>query len=67
MSEPTLRERMARLETLMESQTTLLTNHIAHHAARNKWLMGILSALAVGFILMALPGCIRLLSGIGMM
>jgi len=55
---PTLRERMARLETLME-------NHIAHHERRDQWMMRILGALVVGVILFALPGCVRLLAGIG--
>ena len=57
MSEPTLRERMAVLETLMK-------NHIKHHEVRDQWLMRILGALVVGIILFSLPGCVRLLAGI---
>jgi hypothetical protein len=58
MSEPTLRERMAVLETLMK-------NHIAHHEKRDQWMMRILGGLVIGVILFALPGCIELLGGIG--
>jgi len=54
---PTLRERIARLETLME-------NHIKHHEVRDAWFLRILGALVVGIILTALPGCFRLLAGV---
>ena len=43
---PTLRERMARLETLME-------NHIKHHEIRDRWMMRVLGGLVVGVILLA--------------
>jgi len=52
MSEPTMRERLARLEVLVEG--------LIYH---QRWTMGILSALVVGVFLFALPGCIRLLGG----
>jgi hypothetical protein len=45
----TIKERLTRIEVL-------LCNHLAHHARMTKWLLGILSALAVGIILKALPG-----------
>lgn len=64
MTTPTLRERMARLETLVENQITLMTNHIKHHETRDQWLMRILGTLVVGIVLFALPGCIRLLGGV---
>ncbi len=54
---PTLRERLARLETLME-------NHIHHHDARDKWMMKILGSLVVGVILLAVPGFWRWLGGL---
>lgn len=54
---PTLRERIARLETLME-------NHIKHHEVRDAWFLRILGGLVVGVILVALPGCVRLLAGV---
>ena len=48
MSErPTLRERMAVLETLMK-------NHLKHHETRDRWMMGILSGLVIGIVLLAL-------------
>lgn len=45
---PTLRERMARLEILME-------NHIKHHETRDRWLMRVLGGLVVGIVLLAVP------------
>lgn len=51
---PTLRERMARIEMLLEG-------HIAQHEKRDRWVLRLL----VGIFLLALPGCIKLLSGIG--
>lgn len=54
---PTLRERLARLEVLME-------NHIKSHEARDRWMMRLLGSLIAGVILLALPGCIKLLAGI---
>ena len=47
MSEPTLRERMAVIETLMK-------NHLHTHDKRDKWMMGILSGLVIGIVLLAL-------------
>jgi len=64
MTTPTLRERMARMEEKLDFQTTLLTNHIAHHEKRDQWLLRILGTLVAGVILMALPGCIRMLYGV---
>lgn len=54
---PTLRERITRLETLME-------NHIHCHEIRDKWMMGILSGLVIGIILLAVPVFARWLGGI---
>jgi len=56
MSTPTLRERMARLETLVEGL-------IDANKKRDRWMLRILGGLVVGVILMGLPGCIRLLNG----
>jgi len=53
----TIRERLARLETLM-------CNHIAHHEKRDKWMMLVITGSVVGVILIALPGCVRLLGSI---
>ena len=48
MSErPTLRERMAVLETIMK-------NHIHHHEVRDKWMLRIVGGLVVGIILLAI-------------
>jgi len=55
---PTLRERMARLETLVEGL-------IEHNQTRDKWMLRVLGGLVVGVILLGLPGCIRLLGGAG--
>ncbi|KKN59388.1 hypothetical protein LCGC14_0542230 [marine sediment metagenome] len=54
----TLGERMARIETLVEGL-------VKHNETRDKWMMRILSGLVIGVILLTLPGCVRLLSGIG--
>jgi len=54
---PTLRERMAVLETKMD-------NHIHHHEVRDKWMMVTLSGLVVGIILLAVPVFARWLSGL---
>lgn len=53
-NEPRLRERLARLETLVEG--------LIYH---QRWTMGILGALVVGVFLFALPGCVELLGGGG--
>ena len=58
MSEPTLRERMARVEVLIEGL-------VKHNETRDKWMMRVLGGLVVGVILFALPGCFRLLAGVG--
>ena len=55
---PTLRERMARIETLVEGL-------VRHNETRDKWMMRILSGLVIGVLLFALPGCVRLLAGFG--
>ncbi|MHC4799322.1 MAG: hypothetical protein ACYTF1_22015 [Planctomycetota bacterium] len=54
---PTPRERLAVLETLMK-------NHIHTHDVRDKWLLGIISGLVVGFVLHGLPGFLSWLSGV---
>lgn len=54
MSIDQLGERIAVLETLMK-------NHIHTHDVRDKWMMGILSGLVIGIVLLA----IKLLTGIG--
>lgn len=54
---PTLRERMARLETMME-------NHIHRHKTRDRWMMRMLGRLVVvGIILLAVPVFVRWLGG----
>jgi hypothetical protein len=53
---PTLRERLARLEVLME-------NHIHSHEIRDRWFLRVLGGLVIGVILLAMPGCARLLAG----
>lgn len=57
MITPTLRERMARIETLVEGL-------IDHNKIRDRWTLRLLGTLVAGVILLALPGCIRLLSGV---
>lgn len=57
MTTPTLRERMARIETLVEGL-------VKHNETRDKWMMRILGSLVVGVLLFALPGCVRLLAGV---
>lgn len=52
-----LGERMARIETLVEGI-------LYHNRIRDKWMMGILSALVVGIVLFALPGCADWLGGV---
>ena len=53
-----LGERMARIETLVEGL-------VEHNRIRDRWMMGILSALVVGVLLFALPGCAEWLGGVG--
>lgn len=53
----TIKERLARLETMME-------NHISHHETRDKWMMRILGTLVSGMVLMVLPGFIKWLAGV---
>jgi hypothetical protein len=50
-------KRIAVLETLMK-------NHIHTHDVRDKWLLGIISGLVVGFILHGLPGFLHWLGGV---
>ena len=57
-SRPSLRERIAVLETLM-------TNHIHHHEIRDKWMLGVVGGLVVGIILLAVPVFWGWLSGLG--
>lgn len=51
-------ERLTRIETLVEGI-------LYHNRIRDKWMMGILSALVVGIMLFALPGCATWISEIG--
>jgi len=53
----TIKERLTRLETLME-------NHVYHHEIRDKWMMRILGSLVVGLILMVTPGFVKWLVGV---
>lgn len=53
----TLRERMIRLETIME-------NHLHYHETRDKQMMRVLSGLTVGVILLAVPVLVRWLGGV---
>ncbi|KKK91130.1 hypothetical protein LCGC14_2716060 [marine sediment metagenome] len=57
MTTPTLRERMARLETLVEGL-------IEHNKVRDRWTLRIIGGLVIGVVLMGLPGCVRLLAGV---
>jgi len=50
-----IKERLARLETIME-------NHIAHHENRDKWMMRILGTLVSGMVLMVLPDFVKWLA-----
>ena len=45
---PTLRERMAVIETKID-------NHIHHHEVRDRWMLCIVGGLVVGVILLAVP------------
>ena len=45
---PTLRERIARIEALVEGL-------VKHNETRDKWMMRILSGLVVGVLLLTLP------------
>ncbi len=56
MSEPTLRERMAKIEWLIE-------NHIHCHDSRDKWMMRIMTGLVIGVVLISLPGCAAMVFG----
>jgi len=51
------RERLIRLEVM-------LTEHISQHKRVNKWFFTVSGGSVVGLILIALPGCIRLLGTI---
>lgn len=53
----TIRERLARLEVLMY-------NHIAHHEARDKWMMRVLGTLVAGLVLMVVPTFVKWLAGV---
>jgi len=53
-----LGERMARIETLVEGL-------IEHNRVFHKWLLTLLGGLALGVVLIGLPGCVRLLGGGG--
>ena len=57
MTASTLRERMARIETLVEGL-------VKHNETRDRWMMRILGGLVIGVLLFALPGCVRLLAGV---
>jgi len=54
---PTLRERMARIEVMLE-------NHIHHHDVRDKWMLKIMGSLVVGVVLLAIPVFARWLGGV---
>lgn len=51
------RERLVRLEVM-------LTEHIAQHKRVNKWFFTVTGGSVVGVILLALPGCLRILGAI---
>lgn len=53
----TIKERLARLETIM-------CNHITHHENRDKWMLRILGTLVSGMVLMVTPGFVRWLAGV---
>lgn len=53
----TIKERLARLETIM-------CNHITHHEAGDRARTRIISGLVVGLILAVLPGFIKWMAGI---
>ena len=57
MSEPTIRERLARLETLIE-------NHIHHHELKDKWMIRIVGGLVSGIVMLILPGFLSWLNSI---
>ena len=57
MSEPTIRERLARLETLIE-------NHIHHHELKDKWMIRIVGGLVSGIVMLILPGFLSWLSSV---
>ncbi|KKN40063.1 hypothetical protein LCGC14_0737260 [marine sediment metagenome] len=54
MSERTTKERLVRIEILLEE-------HIKHHNTRDKWMMRIVAGLVVGVILLTLPGCLEVI------
>jgi hypothetical protein len=49
MNEPTIRERLTRIETILE-------NHIHHHELKDKWMIRIVGGLVSGIIMLILPG-----------
>ena len=57
MSEGTIKERLTRIETLLE-------NHLEHHRRRDKWMLSIMGTLVAGMALMAIPGFVRWLGTI---
>ena len=61
---PTLRERIARLEVLVHAQTELFNRHIEHDKTKTRMLFRWLGTLVIGVILLALPGCVKLLAGV---
>lgn len=58
MSEITIRERLTRIEVLIE-------NHIRCHDARDRWMLRIVGGLVIGMVLVALPGCLMALGFTG--
>ena len=56
MSEGTIKERLTRIETMLE-------NHLQHHETRDKWMLRILGTMVGGMALMVLPGFVRWLGG----
>jgi len=57
MSEGTIKERLTRIETMLE-------NHLQHHETRDKWMLSIMGTLVAGMALMAIPGFVRWLGTI---
>lgn len=62
--QPTLRDRMTRIETLMENQIALFHDHIIEDQAKSVRISRLFDALVVGVFLFALPGCVKLLGSV---
>jgi hypothetical protein len=57
MSGDTIKERLTRIETLME-------NHLQHHENKDKWMLRIFGTLVTSMVLMVLPGFIKWVVGV---